>query len=1103
MRYVIDIEGNSLISDSLDYTQTPYKLKATCKIWCIVIKNIDNNVYKIAKQEQCTREWLQTALEDCTEIIGHNIVKFDLPMLKLHGLLDYTVGELGEFSTIFNKPVVITDTLIYSRLFNPDRFGGHSLDSWGKRVKAFKLDFRGMCIEKGYITHSSPRGAEFQSFCNEMVTYCTQDVDTNHKVYDVLMVEKYYNTEIEQAYTQELKLADRALNRETLGFWFDKPLALNCVEDLNNKMTAIENFVVPLLPPKPRNIGELKEFTPPKKQINKLGHPTAGMIAFAKKIGATLLDNVLYYKENSYVLPYEEPLETFIKADIKNSDHIKMFLMSLGWEPTEWKERDLTKDAKKQNLPYDKRIKALDKWYKETMEGKYKKDRLKVMKVPEYLIYDSLVEALKGTKPVKVLTSPMLRVGLEKELCPNLVALGDKVAFAKDYSEYLTYKHRRNCIIGGYDDDADYSEVAPDKGYLASYREEDSRIPTPAIEIGAATFRYKHIGVSNVPRITSLYGHQMRSLFGCGPNAYQYGADFASLENRILGHYVYNYTDGVKLAEQMMADKPNDFHCYSEDTEILTEFGWKRFNEINLETLVAQYSRDKRRIEWVYPTHITWKKYKGKMISLKSKDTEQLITPSHRMYFEGKTKIGSKVVLAKNIQKTQVEILKEHTWVFASGSTTGKKEHTAILKLAMLSFLNRESVIMEDLLELNTRDKRELQAIAQAFGSLRLPFKVITENRSNTINYKVICSDPTTIQSILKWVSKTKILAKEWSLLNNHAKRVVVDLILSLKVRNYLTTYILLKNYDKSSLDIIQGICATSEVYSLFPKTIRSKEYSLRIYHHKAKRVKSDLPCAIKEEDYDGYVGCVAVPSSFILVRRNGRTFISGNSIQAKKLDMNRGDVKSLNYGLLYGAQIPKIMKMLSCSKDKATHLFNDFWASAPALLELKTELEREWEISGKNHIVGIDGRKLMIRSKHSILNALFQSAGAIFAKYVTILLLEKIQKAGYITSPFDGKIDVCSLIEYHDEVQLYVDPDLIDIVTGKTKEEIESFIKSQNKKGRFSEIGEMNGKYYVALPNIISNSMDSAIREAESILKLNVKMDYAYSIGFNWAQCH
>lgn len=169
---------------------------------------------------------------------------------------------------------------------------------------------------------------------------------------------------------------------------------------------------------------------------------------------------------------------------------------TIKWSPLEWKERDLTKDAKKQSLPYEKRIKALNKWYEETINGKYTKQRLDILGIdPDSLLNHFSIE-LRQDKPVRVPTSPNVRVGLEKELCPNLIKLGDKVAFAKDFAEYLTYKHRKNSIAGGDIEEMDFDKDVPNTGYLSAYREQDGRVSTPAIELGTSTFRYKHVKIN-------------------------------------------------------------------------------------------------------------------------------------------------------------------------------------------------------------------------------------------------------------------------------------------------------------------------------------------------------------------------------------------------------------------------------------------------------------------------------------------------------------------------------------------------------------------------------------------------------------------------------
>lgn len=121
---------------------------------------------------------------------------------------------------------------------------------------------------------------------------------------------------------------------------------------------------------------------------------------------------------------------------------------------------------------------------------------------------------------------------------------------------------------------------------------------------------------------------------------------------------------------------------------------------------------------------------------------------------------------------------------------------------------------------------------------------------------------------------------------------------------------------------------------------------------------------------YDDKVYCVTVRDSYIVCRRNGKVFITGNSINAKKLGISRNDAKSVNYGLLYGAQANKVAKMLNIPTDEAEELVEKFWDSVAPLKALKHDIEKEWESTGKQFIKGLDGRKLFSRAKHSLIES-------------------------------------------------------------------------------------------------------------------------------------
>ena len=313
-RLVVDIEANDLLANMLDFSTLPYKMKSESRLWCIVVRDVDTDeVFSLTSEtgNTITKEQVQKAFEGCTEVIAHNGIKFDFIALDLFGVLDYEVGYLGQPDKLFGKEVKITDTLIRSRLFNPDRYGGHSLEAWGKRLGNFKDDFRQQSIDAGLIPNNAPKGAEFKQYSQIMVEYCKQDT----------LVTKLVHTELEKIFTRwgkwvkpeklENKLADLAVRRESYGFWFDKDLAVRCLEDLQEKMQDLADKVNPILPPKPMNKGTLKDYTPPKLQFKKDSSPSAAILKFAEKHQAKVEDGVFVYKNAKHKLPLTQPIESY------------------------------------------------------------------------------------------------------------------------------------------------------------------------------------------------------------------------------------------------------------------------------------------------------------------------------------------------------------------------------------------------------------------------------------------------------------------------------------------------------------------------------------------------------------------------------------------------------------------------------------------------------------------------------------------------------------------------------------------------------------------------------------------------------------------------
>lgn len=583
MRLCFDIEATDLLnSNSVDYTASPYKLKDDFKIHSVGFIDVDTEQEYVFVQDEVRRVKEFVLDSGADELISHNGISYDHMVLMAALGLDFEIGGNEDkrivtpqfydkhIDSLCGKPFTITDTLVMSKCLNPDRTQ-HSINYFGRLLGLEKIDWRAKAVELGLIESNAPKGAEFKTFHPEMVIYMMRDIKVGIKVWKFLLKE-WGDWNWKSAYELEKQVAEIITHQEHRGFKFDKEKAIENVKNLDTKMEHLKSVVEPLIPPKPLTKIATKEYIPPKIQFKKNGELSASIVKWVEKHGGRFNEsNGVYYAtifDKLYKLPMPlEPIVSTMPATIRDTTHIKGWLVELGWSPSSYKERDLTADSKKHKLSVEQYAAACERYIEQTMNSPFKQDRLEHLEVfSEAGLRKKLLKHDHMKRPMKVLTNPTLTVGVEKEIDPKLLEMSDKFAHAKDVSDYLTYSHRRNSILGGgFDpDDLDDEDEYATKGWLSVDRiEQDGRIPTPADTCGAGTSRFKHRLVANIPRITSMYGKELRELFGVDVEAgfFQMGYDFASLEAMIESHYCWKYDDEDKAyCKSLTQEKPNDVH---------------------------------------------------------------------------------------------------------------------------------------------------------------------------------------------------------------------------------------------------------------------------------------------------------------------------------------------------------------------------------------------------------------------------------------------------------------------------------------------------------------------------------------------------------------
>ena len=122
-----------------------------------------------------------------------------------------------------------------------------------------------------------------------------------------------------------------------------------------------------------------------------------------------------------------------------------------------------------------------------------------------------------------------------------------------------------------------------------------------------------------------------------------------------------------------------------------------------------------------------------------------------------------------------------------------------------------------------------------------------------------------------------------------------------------------------------------------------------------------------------------------------------------------RDQAKTFIYAFIYGAGDEKLGTIVGGNRSDGKKIKERFLRGTPALASFR---QRVGKATGKGWLRGIDGRRLIIRNRHSAVNTLIQGAGAIVMKKALILLDDYV---------LQNKLEARPVANVHDEFQYEV----------------------------------------------------------------------------------
>ena len=297
---LLDIEGSGLIEKDGTLPEN---------IWCICCEDLSTGEKRDFIEGECYTDFPEYA-KGYDRFVAHNAIGYDIPVLK--GLTDFDCS-LDQ----------VIDTLVLSKLFNPDRGTGrhfdkykgpakHSLAAWGIRFDFPKGDYN-----------------DWSAFSPEMLTYCRQDVSVLRKLYFYLLSEKKRYGIKNIAIRNEHRVREEIRKQQWNGFYINRKKLDDLYTTVSSLLKDLERQILPCFPLLPKPI---RVITPKYKKNGDLS--VVNLKAFTEE-ELPCIGVAPRYRDEAGELDGSFTLVKWVAFDLASPKQIVDRMNRSGWNPTE------------------------------------------------------------------------------------------------------------------------------------------------------------------------------------------------------------------------------------------------------------------------------------------------------------------------------------------------------------------------------------------------------------------------------------------------------------------------------------------------------------------------------------------------------------------------------------------------------------------------------------------------------------------------------------------------------------------------------------------------------------------------------------------------
>ena len=360
--------------------------------------------------------------------------------------------------------------------------------------------------------------------------------------------------------------------------------------------------------------------------------------------------------------------------------------------------------------------------------------------------------------------------------------------------------------------------------------------------------------------------------------------------------------------------------CFSEDTEFLTADGFKKYSDIDDDTLVAQMDLTTKEITFEKPLGRIRKKYVGDMHLYSSKNTNLLVTPNHDL-----------VVIHPLTKKVKKEKSINGVWgknyLYFSSGFSNKKDKGLTWEERLFIAIQADATVMQTIdksgsnrrdVVFNLRKPRKIERLLNILENCRFEYKVkpiihygvefskITVYLPEPINLKTLktfewvdLEDVSVqwgrefIEELKKWDASSQKDGKKSICTYYNTREKAVDKVTEIAMLCGFRTKKAV-NRHAGEEHFVEGVLnkkikATKTCYAVHITDTTTTTYPMR-----------------KEIHYDGYVNCFTMSKGTVIVRREGCVAVSGNCVHEQSYSKLL-EILHLNGDFEQVLQVPEI----------------------------------------------------------------------------------------------------------------------------------------------------------------------------------------------------